>query len=231
MTDRLTVGALTACVALWTPLAYGHDAGDILLRIGAARVFTSENSSSVSIDQGPLAGTDLGGGATLSNDTQAALTATYMLTDHFGIEAMATTPFRTGIAFHDTILDAANTPMGSLKQVSPTLSLVYYPLDPSRDFQPYVGAGVSRTWFFGSKMGTEARSNGFENLRANNAWGWAAQLGFDYMLDDALLLNAQVRYLDTDTTLYADNTALPSRLKSDVDIHAWLAMIGLGYRF
>lgn len=231
MTYPLFAGALAASVAVCIPLAHGHEAGDVIFRVGAARLFSSEDSSSIDVDQGGLAGTDLQGNASISNDTQAGLTATYMLTDHFGIEAMATTPFRAGIAFHDTILDAANISIGSLKQVSPTVSLVYYPLASGLDFQPYMGAGVSRTWFFGGKIDDQAAANRFDNLRASNAWGWAAQLGFDYMLTENLLLNAQVRYIDTSTTLYLQNTALGVRMKSDVDIGSWIGMVGLGYKF
>ncbi len=45
-----------------------------------------------------------------------------------------------------TALSAANGKLGSLNQLPPTLSLVYYPLDPKSAFQPYVGAGINYTW-------------------------------------------------------------------------------------
>ena len=34
---------------------------------------------------------------------------------------------------------------GSIKHLPPTLSVIYYPLDKTSAFQPYVGAGVNHT--------------------------------------------------------------------------------------
>ncbi|NCD12436.1 MAG: OmpW family protein [Epsilonproteobacteria bacterium] len=216
---------------LGVPLLHAHDAGDIIVRLGAARMFTSEDSSSILIDKGGLAGTDIGGSASFSNDTQFGITTTYMITEQIGFEAMMTTPFRTKVAFHNTILSAANEPLGKIKQTSPTLNLVYYPFNPRQSFQPYVGAGIGYTWFSKDNMSAVGTSNGFANLRAENAWGKNVQIGFDYKLTDRLILNAQARYYTTDTTVYMDNVLLNIRMKSDMEIKSKIVMIGLGYRF
>ncbi|MGY2437821.1 OmpW/AlkL family protein, partial [Escherichia coli] len=90
--------------------------------------------------------------------------------------------------------------LGSVKHLPPTLSLVYYPLDSKSAFQPYVGAGINYTWFFDDKLSSEAEGAGFRGLDMKDSWGWAAQIGADYMLTDNLMINAQVRYIDIDTT-------------------------------
>lgn len=236
MTKRLkkfqsASATLVVYAMLGVPMLHAHDAGDIIVRFGAARMFASEDSSSILVDKGALAGTELGGSASLSNDTQFGITTTYMMTEKIGLEAMITTPFRTKVAFHNTMLTAANEPLGKIKQTSPTLNLVYYPFNPRQSFQPYVGAGISYMWFSKDNMSAVGTSNGFANLRAENAWGENVQIGFDYKLSDRLIFNAQARYFTTNTTVYVDNVALNARMKSDMDIKSKIVMIGLGYRF
>src|SRR5690606_41125193 len=115
-------------------------------------------------------------------------------------------------------LGAANGKLGTLKHLPPTLSLVYYPLDSKSAFQPYVGAGLNYTWFMDGDTSSSAEANGFSNLQATNSWGWAAQVGADYMLSDNLLINGQIRYIDIDTQAYVDHAGLGVRAKVDVEI-------------
>ena len=65
----------------------------------------------------------------------------------------------------------------------------------------------------------------------NNTWGWAAQVGADYMLTDNIMLNGQIRYIDIDTTAYVNNNALGVRAKVDVNVEPLVYMVGLGYKF
>lgn len=218
-------------LALAAPLAHAHQAGDIIVRAGAVTVQTSENTSGVQVDRGALAGVDLGGEATVGNDTQLGLNFAYMVTDKLGIELLAATPFTHDVGIKGAGLDAANGKLGSLKHLPPTLSLVYYPLDSKAAFQPYVGAGLNYTWFMDGDTSSRAEAAGFSNLQATNSWGWAAQIGADYMLNDNLLINGQIRYIDIDTQAYVDHAGLGVRAKVDVDIKPWVYMVGLGYRF
>ena len=218
-------------LAIAAPVAQAHQAGDILIRAGAITVNPEADSSSVKVDRGGLAGTDLGGKATMSSDTQLGLNFAYMLTYNLGIELLAATPFEHDVKIKGTVLDAANGKLGSLKHLPPTLSLVYYPLDAKSAFQPYVGAGINYTWIFDEHVGSAASANGFDNFSAKNSWGLAWQVGADYMLTDSLMLNAKVRYIDIDTTAYVDNTALGVRAKVDVDVDPFIYMVGLGYKF
>ncbi|MXS17647.1 OmpW/AlkL family protein [Pseudomonas oryzihabitans] len=224
---RLSLLAL----ALAAPLAQAHQAGDIILRAGAITVDPHERSSDVKIDRGALSGANLGGKASMDSDTQLGLNVAYMLTDHLGVELLAATPFEHQVNIKGTGLDAANGKLGSLKHLPPTLSLVYYPLDAKATFQPYVGAGLNYTWIYDEHVGSGASAAGFDNFRADNSWGWSAQVGADLMLTDRVMLNAQVRYIDIATTAHVDNTALGARAKVDLDVDPWVYMVGLGYRF
>lgn len=218
-------------LALAAPMAQAHQAGDVLVRAGAITVNPKADSSTVKVDRGGLAGTDLGGKATMSSDTQLGLNFAYMLTDNIGIELLAATPFEHDVKIKGTTLDAANGKLGTLKHLPPTLSVVYYPLDSKSVFQPYVGAGINYTWIYDEHVGSRASTAGFDNFRAKNSWGLAWQIGADYMLTDSLLINAQARYIDIDTNAYVDHPGLGVRAKVDVDVDPFVYMVGLGYKF
>ncbi|NWL20466.1 OmpW/AlkL family protein [Pseudomonas umsongensis] len=231
--NKSLLGASLFVLALAAPLAHAHEKGDILLRAGAITVDPNTDSSSVKVDQGPLSGADLGGEATLSSDTQLGLNFAYMITDHLGIELLAATPFEHDVKLKGTALSAANGKLGSFNQLPPTLSLVYYPLDPKSAFQPYVGAGVNYTWMYDEHLSSEARANGFSNFKTENSWGVAWQVGADYMLTDNILFNAQMRYIDIDTRATVENNAIApgTRARVNVDADPFIYMVGLGYKF
>ena len=214
-------------LAIAAPSVQAHQAGDIIVRAGAITVQTKENTSSIKLDR--PASADLGGKATLGNDTQLGLNFAYMLTDHFGVELLAASPFKHDVAIKGTAGGIADGKLGSLKHLPPTLSAVFYPLDSKSAFQPYVGAGVTYTWFFDEKVGSSATAAGFDNFRVNNTWGWAAQVGADYMLTDNIMLNGQIRYIDIDTTAYVNYGS--NRAKVNVDVEPLVYMVGLGYKF
>jgi outer membrane protein len=223
--------ASVLAVALAAPFAQAHQAGDIIVRAGAITVDPHEDTSGVKIDRGGLAGADLGGKATLGSDTQLGLNFAYMVTDNLGVELLAASPFKHDVSIKGAGLDAANGRLGTLKHLPPTLSLVYYPMAQTSAFQPYVGAGINYTWFFDESVGSRASGAGFDNFRVKNSWGWAAQVGMDYMLTDQIMLNAQVRYIEIDTQAYVDHPGLGVRAKVDVDVDPLVYMVGLGYKF
>ncbi|MCO7570585.1 outer membrane beta-barrel protein [Pseudomonas chlororaphis] len=227
------LSASLIALALAAPIANAHEAGDILVRAGAITVNPKADSGSVKVDRGPAEGTNLGGKATMSSDTQLGLNFAYMLTNNIGIELLAATPFEHDVKLKDTSLAAANGKLGTLKHLPPTLSVVYYPLDSKSVFQPYVGAGINYTWIYDEHVGSRANAAGFDNFRAKNSWGLAWQVGADYMLTDKLMLNAQVRYIDINTTAYVDNNSVApgTRAKVNVDVDPMVYMVGLGYKF
>jgi outer membrane protein len=225
-TSLFTASLLALAIA--APLAQAHQAGDIIVRAGAITVDPQESSGN--IDHAVL-GKVAGSGATLNSDTQLGLNFAYMVTDNVGIELLAATPFshNVGVKGMPGGFAGLNGNLGELKHLPPTLSVVYYPLDKSSAFQPYVGAGINYTWFFDTELSSEAEGKGFRGLDMKDSWGLAAQVGMDYMLTDNIMLNAQVRYIDIETT---GTTSLNGdKVKVDVDVDPLVYMIGLGYKF
>ena len=170
-----------------------------------------------------------GGKATLNNNTQLGLNFAYMVTDNWGVELLAATPFSHDVSIKGSSLPPANGKLGSFKHLPPTLSAVYYPMDASSAFQPYVGAGINYTWFFDESVSSEAKARDFTKLSIKNSWGWAAQVGADYMMTDKIMINGQVRYIDIDTTAYASHAV--GRAKVNVDVKPFVYMVGIGYKF
>lgn len=216
-------------LAVAAPAVHAHQAGDIIVRAGAVTVQTHENTSNVKGDRGSLGGTNWGGKATLNNDTQLGLNFAYMITDNWGVELLAATPFSHDVKIKGSSLAPANGKLGSFKHLPPTLSAVYYPLDSKSAFQPYVGAGINYTTFFNESVSSSAKQRDFTSLNIKDSWGLAAQVGADYMLTDNIMINGQIRYIDIDTTAYASHAA--GRAKVNVDVKPWVYMLGLGYKF
>ena len=223
----LTASLLALSIA--APMAHAYQAGDIIVRAGAITVDPRESSSDIWV--GAL-NTDVAGTkATLDSDTQLGLNFAYMLTSNIGIELLAATPFshNVGVKGMPGPFAGLNGNLGELKHLPPTLSVVYYPLDAASAFQPYVGAGINYTWFFDTELSSEAENKGFSGLDMKDSWGLSAQVGMDYMLTDNIMLNAQVRYIDIDTT--GTTSFGGAKVKVDVDVDPLVYMVGLGYKF
>src|SRR5690554_6122487 len=180
MRTTLFASSLLA-LAIAAPSVQAHQAGDIIVRAGAVTVQTHESTSGVKGDRGTL-GTlgNLGGKATINNDTQLGLNFAYMITDQWGVELLAATPFSHDVKLKGVGGGALDGKLGSFKHLPPTLSAVYYPLKNNSAFKPYVGAGINFTWFFDESVSSSAKDLGFTNLNINDSWGWAAQVGADY---------------------------------------------------
>ena len=226
--NKSLLSASLIALALAAPVAHAHQAGDFILRAGAITTAPNESSGDIKLDGAKVSGTK----ATLDSDTQLGLAFAYMLTDHIGLELLAATPFQhtVGVKGLGPGLDGK---LADIKQLPPTLSLQYYPMEPNSKFQPYAGVGINYTLFFDEDLSSARKQQGFSNLKLQDSVGIAGQLGMDYMLTDNLLVNAAVWYVDIDTKASVNGpTALGySKTKVDVDVDPWVYMVGLGYKF
>ena len=227
MNTSLLSASLLA-LALCPFAANAHQAGDIIVRAGAATTAPNEDSGNLKLDGAKVAGTK----ATLDSDTQLGLTFAYMLTDHVGLELLAATPFQHTVAVKG-LGAGLDGKLADIKQLPPTLSLQYYPMESASKFQPYVGMGVNYTWFYDEDLSSTRKNEGFSNLNLKNSWGWAGQVGMDYMLTDRMMVNASVWYVDIDTEATMDGPSALSvgRTKVSVDVDPWVYMVGIGYKF
>ncbi len=89
--------------------AQAHQAGDWVVRFGAATVVPDVDSDAFAV--APLTG----GTVDVDSDTQAGVTVTYMLKDWFGIELLAATPFEHDLYLEDTAL--GRTRIGAVSSI------------------------------------------------------------------------------------------------------------------
>lgn len=226
--NKSLLGASLVALALAGPAAHAYQAGDMILRAGAITTAPNESSGDLKFDGNKVSGTK----ATLDSDTQLGLTFAYMLTDHIGLELLAATPFKHTVAVKG-LGGGLDGKLADIKQLPPTLSLQYYPMEPNSRFQPYAGVGINYTLFFDEDLSSARKQQGFSNLKLQDSVGIAGQLGMDYLLTDNLLVNASVWYVDIDTKASVNGpTALGySKTKVNVDVDPWVYMVGLGYKF
>ena len=227
MKDIVTA-ALIAAMTSGAMAVQAYEEGDWILRVGAATVSPNEASDKVIIPTEPatvLKGVDI------DSDTQLGLIGAYMITDNFGLELLAATPFEHDISISGTGIDA-----GSIKHLPPTLSLQWYPRGGQAGWQPYLGVGLNYTYIFDEEVDSDledalgALIGASEvDLEADNSFGFAAQAGVDFPLSEHWALNAGVWYLDIDTE--AKIITDVGTVKFDVDIDPWVYNIGIAYKF
>jgi len=236
----LVMGTAMAVTAIVSTGAMAYEAGDIIIRAGAATVAPDESSDGIAIpalDIPAIPGTK----AQVDNDTQLGLTATYMLSSSLGIELLAATPFSHDI---DANLNAANLGTiraGSTKHLPPTVSLVWYPFGSQDTISPYVGAGINYTVFFDESVSgdLEAATGSLAgldgslpmSLKLDDSWGVAAQAGVDFAIDSNWHVNASVRWIniETEATFSAGGATIIH--VDNVKIDPWVYQINIGYKF
>ena len=186
------------------------------VRLRGVGVVTPNQSAKIGI---------IGGDAQISDAFIPELDFTYFFTEHFAAELIL------GTAKHD--VKAINTiagdiDLGSAWLLPPTLTAQYhFYTSDEKIFKPYIGAGVNYTLFYNVKSGAVA------DVKYDNALGYAAQVGFDLMLDDTFFINVDAKrlFLSTDVTVDATNLVPGLVVPAEVDIDPWLFGIGVGMKF
>ncbi|QHD49450.1 OmpW family protein [Vreelandella aquamarina] len=203
MPTLFTAGLAAATLAA-SSQAFAYGAGDIFTRVGVAKVAPKS-------DNGSLAGGAFA--VDVQDKTGPAFTLGYRFHDKVGVELLAALPFEHNIALNGDHL-------ASTKHLPPTLTLQYYPLGGSESpVQPYVGAGINYTRFSDERLA-------IGELELDDAWGAAAQVGVDLLIDEHWALNAAAWYLDIDTDAKINGAAAGT-----VAIDPMVVMAGLSYRF
>ncbi len=224
---------LMAGLALSVP-AHAWDAGDWLVRVGGSNVDPKSDNGSFNLTDLDPINSRLG--IDVEDQWGVTFNFTYMYTPHWGIEVLAALPYE-----HDIKVEGLPGTAATVTHLPPTLSLQYHFL-PNSAFQPYVGAGLNITWFMDDSKeaglqaadlllseyyGTEIRTG----LDVDStSYGLAAQVGFDYTLNENWFVNFDVRYIDiqTDVTLKANGDTVT---KTEVAVDPLVYGIHLGYKF
>lgn len=178
---HIIIGLVLASACATSAVAQSR--GDITIGLGLASVMPKSGN-----------GTLAGGLADINDEIQPTITAEYFIRDNLGIELLAATPFE-----HDINIAGVGF-AGTTKHLPPTLSLNYH-FVTNTAFKPYVGAGITYTAFFQeeSSLGT---------LELEDSVGVAVQVGLDYELSNKSALRANLRWLDIDSDVTLNGTAI-----------------------
>jgi outer membrane protein len=209
MTKKMTTGLLLMTCAMLAVYAPARAAEDVFdesrwqLRLRAVGVIPDDSST-----------VNIGGDADVGDAVVPEFDITYFFTDNIAAELILATAehqldYTGGVNLGDTMI------------LPPTLTLQYH-FTPDQAFSPYVGAGVNYSMFYGEDAGT-----GFTDLDVDGGVGVAAQVGFDYWLNDNWGLNFDAKkiWLDVDATLNNGT------IRADVELDPWVVGGGISYRF
>lgn len=226
--NKALMATLVAVLAGASAGSYAYEEGDWLIRVGATTVAPNDDSDKITLPTEPPT---VLRGVEVDDDTQLGLIPVYMITDNWGMELLAATPFEHDISVKGLPLDA-----GSTKHLPPTLSLQWYPRGGNSGWQPYVGVGLNYTLFFDEEVDRDLEGAldallGAQkvDLSLSDSFGLAAQAGVDIPLGEHWAINAGVWYIDisTEATIKTD----VGRVKFDVDIDPWVYNVGIAYKF
>jgi outer membrane protein len=209
--------ALAATALSATPAA--AKAGDVLVRLRAIAVIPNESS-------GPVLPTFPGGSVGVGNSVMPEIDFTYMATDNIGFELIAATT-RHGLSGQGSLSGLPD--LGHTWVLPPTLTVQYH-FAPAAKVRPYVGAGLNYTIFYGEGTSAELTSAiGRTHLGLSNSFGWAAQAGMDFDLNEKFFLNVDVKYIDMSTKATLTTGALVNTV--DVKINPIVVGVGIGMKF
>ena len=209
--------ALAATALSATPAA--AKAGDVLVRLRAIAVVPNESS-------GPVLPTFPAGSVGVGYSVMPEIDFTYMATDNIGFELIAATT-RHGLSGQGSLSGLPD--LGHTLVLPPTLTVQYH-FAPAAKVRPYVGAGLNYTIFYGEGTSAELTSAiGRTHLGLSNSFGWAAQAGMDFDLNEKFFLNVDVKYIDMSTKATLTTGALVNTV--DVKINPIVVGVGVGMKF
>lgn len=174
--------------------------------------------SRVSTPFGAVPGAFIG----VSNAVFPELSLSYSFTRNVSIEAICCASLHKNTA-RGTI--AALGKVGDVLTIAPTATVKYQFMDLGA-FQPYVGVGASYAFF-------RKRSTGpaFTGLKMRDSAGLVAQVGFDYMLTEALGLNFDVKRIAMRTKVRTSIYGGAVPVEASMKLNPWLVGAGVTYRF
>jgi outer membrane protein len=198
--------ALVCSLLLGATTAHADETDNWVVKVGLHSVDPKSNN-------GTLAGGALQ--TQVGSSVRPTITAEYMLTPNWGIEALAALPFE-----HDVKLNGVKS--ATTKQLPPVFSAQYH-FNPGGTVSPFVGLGLNYTRFFnehttGPLTGTR--------LSLGSTFGPAVHAGLDFNINDHWLLTIDARWIRIDPEAKVNGTKVGT-----VHIDPLVYGFAVGYRF
>ncbi len=179
------------------------------LRVRAIKVDAGDAESALSI----------GGGANAEPDVVPEFDITYFVNRNLAFELILATTEHEMSAKGSSLGQYVD--LGKVNVLPPTLTAQYH-LDICDTIKPYVGAGVNYTFFYDVEKGA-----GLNRVEYEDGFGYALQMGSDFMYDEHWGLNLDIKRLYLNTDVSINNGAITG----DVDLDPWIFGVGVTYKF
>lgn len=210
MKSKLKIVCLSAALLFCnSAIASAKDVNNDWIIRGRALFVKTDTSSKVST---------LGGHVAASSDQIPELDITRFITPNIAAELVLATSQHDMSLKGSALGDKAG--LGSVRLLPPTLTLQYH-ANPTGTFRPYVGAGLNYTFFYGEKTGGAATS-----MKYQDHLGYALQVGLDYMLNDNVGINFDIKKIFLKTNVQVNNA-----YTAQVRLDPWFIGTGISYHF
>lgn len=165
--------------------------------------------------------TTIGGTASVDTNIAPEIDLSYFFTDNIAVELITAVTTHRARA-NGTV--AGNINLGEVTLLPPTLTVQWNFL-PHSFINPYVGAGVNYTYFFGVNSGPLAT-----HIDYDNSFGAVLQAGANINFSRKWHINLDIKkvWINTEATV---QLAAPPVLSTSIDIDPWIIGVGIGYRF
>lgn len=218
---------LTIVLVLAGAQALAVEKGDWLLHLRAININPNDDSSALRVEGAAVPGTSV----SVDDNYSLDISIGYMISDNWAVELLADLSSKHTVSAHG--LAGLGVPDGTDvvdTNVLPPTVFLQYQFRPTASIRPYFGLGANYTHFFNDELSGAAQDVlGAENLDLDNSFGWAAQFGIDWELNNNWSFNVDVKYIDINTEA-TFNTAL-GQAAVDVDINPTVVGIGFGKTF
>ena len=140
MKTQLKFIAVAVLAAVAVPAAMAQSAGTFMTRFGISTISPQVTSGDLSAPSLPNSKTDVGSANQLSGGL------TYMYSDNIAIDLPLALPFKHKIYGAGSLSGLGE--IGEVRALPITLSAQYRFMEPSAQFRPYIGLGVTYAYFF-----------------------------------------------------------------------------------
>lgn len=212
--------------------SFAYEKGDIVVKAGVLKVdprgVTSDN---ITIATPPLPNSNV---SSASSDTLVGLGVSYMLTDNIAFEVLASPPIDAEINVTGGIpLVTGSNSIANAEYLPGVFLFKYYPMSGGAKFQPYIAAGLNYTVFLNEEASDAVSSSptGASTVDMDNNFGYAAKVGFDYLLNDAWLLSASYLYVKLETEATISTANIGDINVDNVNVHFDAFFVSVGMKF
>jgi outer membrane protein len=215
-----TLSALSLVLAGMTATPAMAEAGDTFIRLRGIVVAPNEDSTGIT----PAFPNER---VSVNNAVAPEVDITHMVTDNVGLELIAATTKHSVSGTSGTTGTIGK--LASTWVLPPTLTVQYH-FAPEAKVRPYVGAGVNWTLFYKEKASRALETAvGPTDVNLGSSFGWAAQAGIDFQLNEKMFLNLDVKYIDMDADARLRTTAAGTQ-RVGVDINPLVVGVGVGFK-